>query len=171
MSDARAHKRYLTDAIVKTYRVREQMSPEYDWYMEVSGTFAPRLLDADLRRGQLVIERGLPVIRPRPEELYEMLCEMAERGIYHRDVHPGNLVTVGGMLKLIDWETAIRDYRGVPSYDLWGPQLSGIEVPVIHSELRSKRSPNGYSMFWMSDHPASIKNQWGVDVPTDLEGR
>ena len=170
MSDARAHKQYKSHAIIKTYRVREQMSPEYDWYMEVSGTFAPRLLDADLRRGQLVIERGLPVIRPRPDELAEMIREMVELGIHHRDVHPGNLVTVGGMLKLIDWETAIRSYTPVP-YDFVGPEASGIEVPVIHSELRSKRSPNGYSMYWMSDHPASIKNQWGVDVPGNVEGR
>ena len=170
MSDARAHKRYTADAVIKTYHNREQVSPEFEWYLEVGGTFAPRLLEADLRRGRLVIERGLPVIRPRVEELAAMIGEMVDLGIHHRDVHPGNLVTVGGMLKLIDWETAIRDYRGV-SYDFYGPEASGIEVPVIHAELRSKRSPNGYSMYWMSDHPASIKNQWGADVPTDLEGR
>lgn len=170
MSDARAHKRYLSDAVIKTYRDPALCELELIWYEEVGGRFAPRLLEAERRRGRLVIERGLPVIRPRAEELADLIRDMVAEGVHHRDVHPGNLVTVGGMLKLIDWETAIRDWRGV-SYDFFGPEVSGIDPPVIHSELRSKRSPNGYSMYWMSDHPASIKNQWGVDVPTDLEGR
>lgn len=174
MSNARSRKVLYQDFVTKNFHNPLDMTVELAWYEEVGGMFAPRLLDYDSIRGTLVLERGCPVTRPRAQELAEMIKSMAELGIHHRDVHPGNLVLVGGELRLIDWETAIRDWRPVPPYDFWGPRLSGIALPVIHAEIRSKRSPHGYSMFWMSDHPASIRNQWGVDLSelsTDLEGR
>lgn len=146
------------DHVEKRYHDREDMHPEYQWYMLLGGMVAPHLLDADILQGVLRIELGEPIGEPCPEELYGLLRWMEARGIHHRDVHPGNLVRVQGGLRIIDWETAIR-CEGVPSYDLYGPDVSGVSVPVIHSQLRS-----GYQMWWNSRHRASVKSRWGVDV-------
>jgi hypothetical protein len=168
VSDARATKVFMPDRVIKRYHDPSMISPELDWYLEVGGKFAPRLLDYDLQRGDLIIERGIAVPSPRPFELANLIFSLQAEGIHHRDVHPGNLVLVRDRLRLIDWEHAIQDYGLRLSYDLFGPVPSGVPVPEAHRAIRSKRSPNGYQMHWGADHPESIKNQWGVDVPVNL---
>jgi len=156
---------------VKTYHDPPAARTEANWYLKVGGLYAPELIDYDPHRGRIVMRTGLAVQHPRVDELYAMLRDMEARGIHFRDVWPGNLVTIDGSLYLIDWETAIHVTNPArPSYDLYGPQVSKLAVPDIHAAIRSRRSPNGYQMWWGSDHPCSIKSMWRADVP-NLEER
>lgn len=149
----------------KTYHDPLHATSEIDWYLKVSGLYAPELIDYDRSQGRLVMRTGLAVQHPHTFELYRMLRDMEERGIHHRDVWPGNLVTVDGGLYLIDWETAICVTNpSRPSYDLYGPQVSKLAVPDIHARIRSRRSPNGYQMWVAADHPDSIKSMWRTDL-------
>lgn len=154
---------------VKTYHDPLHACNEIDWYRKVGTLYAPELIDYDLSRGRLVMRTGLPVQHSRAAELHAMLRDMEDRGIHHRDVWPGNLVTIDGGLYLIDWETAIQVMNPMrPSYDLHGPERSRLAVPDIHAAIRSPRSPNGYQMWWGANHPCSIKSMWRAHVP-DVE--
>lgn len=170
MSGKRADIKVTDSHVVKKYHDPALARHEIGWYGMVGGRFAPRLIFSDVVDGLLLIERGRAVYRPMVSELVSMLKSMELLGIHHRDVHPGNLVTIDGHLRLIDWETAICD-AGAPSYDLYGPDVSGLPVPDIHAAIRSKRSPNGYRMWFGCDHPASIRSMWGADVPRFVERR
>lgn len=58
-----------------------------------------------------------------------------------------------GQPLLIDWETAI-EYPAELSYDLHGPEASGVPIPEIHRRL--------IPAWWGSREKMSIKNQWEV---------
>lgn len=153
----------VTDSVaIKRYRNPADAYAEIDWYQNVGGRFAPRIIDADPERGLLVIEAH-PVAHSmsgyRPvDALAELLHIMEAEGLHHRDVHPGNIVASPTGPLLIDWETAIA--ADAPSYDLYGPEISGVTVPVIHAAL-----PSNYTMWWGSTHRMSIANVWRTRAP------
>lgn len=148
------------DVITKTYRDPIRARAEIGWYQQVPWA-CPRLIDADPDKGKLVmaahpVARRLPGYRP-VEQLAELLYTLETAGVHHRDVHPGNVVAGPAGPLLIDWETATM--ADAPSYDLYGPDASGLPLPAIHAAVRS-----GYAMWWASSHPASIKNAWRADA-------
>lgn len=142
----------------KTYHHPPDALAEIRWYQTVPWA-APKLLDADLDRGRLVIAShliatSLPDYRPA-DALAELLQALAVEDIHHRDVHVGNVVAGPDGPLLIDWETAA--HAAAPSYDLYGPDISGVPVPDIHAVL-----PSGYCMWWGRDHRMAIGRAWGA---------
>lgn len=122
---------------------------ELHWYRTVP--FAcPALIDHNDRH--LVIESwptGTSVHDDYPfAALRELLEDLETHGVHHRDVHPGNIVLTDDGPRLIDWESAI--WCDAPSYDLHGPDISGVPKPEIHDE----------PMWWHSDDPGSIRHRW-----------
>lgn len=67
--------------------------------------------------------------------------------VHHRDVHAKNLVRAAdGSPRLIDWETAtIR--QTTMSYDLHGPDASGIEKPEEHDGYQAQWWDSGATGF------------------------
>lgn len=165
MSGQRATVVVARDATTKTYFDPAAAAHEIAWYQALPEWAAPRLVDADPEVGRLVIATHPPAdddYRPA-EALAELLRALEVGHVHHRDVHPGNVVQGPDGPLLIDWETAVLAAR--PSYDLHGPEVSGVPVPEIHAALRSRNSPDGYVMYWTSPHRHSIRERWGVDVP------
>jgi len=124
----------------------------------------PRLIDFDGDR-RLVIET-LPVATSHPQwrpvdQLAALLAGLLRCGFHHRDVHLGNVVLAADGPRLIDWETVIW-WPAPVSYDLAGPDASGVPVPDIHAHL----SPQ----WWWSPQALAIGRQWGgadaVPAPT-----
>jgi hypothetical protein len=92
-------------------------------------------------------------------ELHVLLLRLHAEGVHHRDVHVRNLVRAAdGRPLLIDWETAIH-WPSALSYDLHGPDASGVPVPEIHAA----HTPQ----WWGSPQRMSIRSQWGCDVPAE----
>ncbi|WP_324192170.1 phosphotransferase [Nocardia puris] len=153
------------DHTVKTYRHPSMAAAEIAWYQRAPWA-TPALIDADPETGRLVIATHPPAgdsYRP-VTELAELLDALAAEHIHHRDVHPGNILAGPAGPLLIDWETATHVVA--PSYDLWGPDISGVPVPDIHTALRTP-----YVMWWASPHRASIRERWGADVPATVARR
>ena len=145
---------------VKQYANPTDAHNEIGWYQRIGGLYAPKLIDADPSRGQLVIAAH-PVAQANyqpAQQLRELLEAMERDHIHHRDVHPGNIVAAPQGPLLIDWETAIE--ADAPSYDLHGPEKSGVPIPAIHAALN-----NGYMMWWGSSHRMSIANVWSPRAP------
>ena len=151
----RANVSVLPDRTTKTYKDSALASAEAGWYRRLPWA-TPRLLDFDGLT--LTIETRHPGIafphwRPAGA-LADLLGALHHEGVHHRDVHLRNVVKGGhGVPLLIDWETAI-DQPSRYSYDLWGPDLSGIAVPEIHT----RHIP----AWWGSTDRTSIMNQWGI---------
>lgn len=164
---ARAAITHTFGRVTKRYHDPADAHTEILWYQQLAGhRITPRLIDADPATGTLIIAAHPPAghdYRPA-RQLAELLEQLQELGAAHRDVHPANIVESRHGPLLIDWETAIATAPGAPSYDLHGPDVSGVPVPDIHRVIRSRNSPHGYCMWWGSPHPASIRNQWGIDL-------
>ena len=146
---------------IKRYRTPAEAHAEAAWYGRVPWA-SPRLLAVD--GATLVLETCTPQVRCGPDwrpvaELHELLRRLHAEGIHHRDVHVRNLVRGHhGEVLLVDWETAI--HRPTPrSYDLHGPDVSGVPVPDIHA----RHTPQ----WWASPQRYSIRSQWGCDVPAE----
>ncbi|MCH9732853.1 MAG: aminoglycoside phosphotransferase family protein [Actinomycetia bacterium] len=157
------------DHVEKRFHNPDNAAHEHDWYQRIPWA-CPRLLDRP-DPATLILARHPPAgpgYRPA-QALADLLHELERLGIAHRDVHPGNIVAGPQGPLLIDWETGLST-PGKPSYDIHGPEISGVPVPDIHRAIRSRNSPNGYCMYWRSPHPASIQNQWGVDFPGRVGG-
>lgn len=163
------------DVTVKRYHQAGDAAREIRFYERFPWA-CPVLLDADLDAGRLIIATHpiADALTPDPPpitELAELLRALEAEHVHHRDVHPGNIALTDDGPRLIDWETAIisspnqrNPFRGSRlSYDLYGPIASGVSPPAIHRAL-----PHRYEMWWGSDHPRSIKNQWRTDVPTSV---
>lgn len=89
-------------------------------------------------------------------ELRELLTRVHAEGVAHRDVHVKNIVRgPEGEPLLIDWECAAF-VRSRLSYDLHGPDASGVPVPEIHARLGVTPA------WWGSPEHHSIRNQWGA---------
>lgn len=140
------------DHVIKTYEDPMLAAAEADWYRLVPWA-CPRLLDLD--GATLTIERCEPatdVPEWRPvAALRELLSALHAEGIHHRDLHVKNVVGRSGSPLLIDWETAIL-WPSERSYDLVGPDASGVPIPEIHTRL--------IPAWWGSRERMSIKNQW-----------
>lgn len=145
----------------KRHRTAEAASAEASWYEQLPWA-CPPLLDIDGRL--LVIGTCTPYVRCPPSwrpvtALAELLKRLHAEGVHHRDVHVRNLVRdQDGRPLLIDWETAVRQPSDL-SYDLYGPDASGVPVPPIHA----RHTPQ----WWGSPQKMSIKSQWGCDVPAE----
>lgn len=143
------------DRTIKTYKEHALAAVEAEWYLRLPWA-CPRLLDLD--GATLTIETchagtAFPEWRP-VVELRELLSAVHAEGVHHRDVHLKNVVKgPGGRPLLIDWETAI-EYPSEFSYDLHGPDVSGVPIPEIHRRL--------IPAWWGSREKMSIKNQWEV---------
>lgn len=151
----RARVSVLPNQTTKTYKVRSLAANEAAWYRRVPWA-TPRLLDFDGLT--LTIETrhsGMAFPHWKPsDQLRELLSALHTEGIHHRDVHLRNVVKGRhGMPLLIDWETAV-EHPAEYSYDLWGPDISGVPVPDIHA----RHIP----AWWGSTDRTSIMNQWGV---------
>lgn len=153
----RARVTLFDDRVVKQFSTVERFLREKSFY-ELVPWACPTLLDADRDRLALTVER-LPVAVDLPDwrpidELKVLLAYLFYCGVHHRDVHVKNIVSDGGAPKLIDWETAIVDQSAVASYDLVGPELSGVPKPV---ELE------GYqTQFWGGNTRFSIARFYGL---------
>lgn len=154
----RATVHVLGRRVVKTFTDPAAAEREVQWYQRVPWA-APRLLD--FKNGDTLFLQFLPPARRTPtwrpvEPLYELLQALHREGIHHRDVHPGNIVRGPAGPLLIDWETALHQPSQV-SYDLYGPDDSGVPVPDIHAGMAPQ--------WWGSHQRMSIRNQWRCDVP------
>lgn len=151
----RAKVEVFPDRTIKTYIDQSLAAVEAEWYLRLPWA-CPRLLDLD--GATLTIETcytgtAYPEWRP-VVELRELLSAVHAEGVHHRDVHLKNVVKgPGGRPLLIDWETAI-EYPAEFSYDLYGPDVSGVPIPEIHRRL--------IPAWWGSREKMSIKNQWEV---------
>lgn len=149
----------------KRHRSPEAARAEAAWYERVPWA-APRLLAVE--GSTLVLETCTPQARCDPgwrpvRELHELLRRLHAAGVHHRDVHVRNLVRdTDGRVLLIDWETALRQPSAV-SYDLYGPEASGVPVPELHA----RHTPQ----WWGSPQRMSIRSQWGCDVPAEASPR
>jgi hypothetical protein len=159
MTARRATVRVRPDRTIKRHRTAAAAAAEAAWYERVPWA-APRLLDVTGRI--LVVETCTPQVRCGPRwrpvaELHALLARLHAEGIHHRDVHVRNIVRGpdGGPL-LIDWETAIHQPSAM-SYDLYGPDASGVPVPEIHAQH--------IPQWWGSPQRYSIRSQWRRDVP------
>lgn len=159
---ARADLTITAQTVTKRYHSPARAANEIHWYRTLPFG-CPQLIDADPDTGTLVIAYHPPATHRPTTELLDLLRELEALHVHHRDVHPGNIVAGPDGPLLIDWETAIL--ADCPSYDLYGPAVSGLPVPDIHTALRSKSSPNGYVMWVGADHRMSIRNQWRADAP------
>lgn len=98
---------------------------------------------------------GLPEWRP-VQRLHQLLTRVHQAGVAHRDVHVKNVVRgPEGQPLLIDWECAAFVQSDL-SYDLYGPEASGVPVPDIHVRLDVTPA------WWGSPERHSIRNQWGT---------
>lgn len=167
---ARASITFGRGIVTKQYRDPADAVAEISWYQQLAGQrICPRLIDAHPDTGTLILAQHTPAgLDYQPvRQLADLLFELEALGVAHRDVHPGNILAGPRGPLLIDWETAVTT-PGVPSYDLYGPDASGVDVPSIHQAIRSRNSPHGYCMWWASPHRWSIRNQWGADVPARM---
>ncbi|GAF89737.1 unnamed protein product [marine sediment metagenome] len=139
----------------KTYLNPHDALTEIAYYQQVPWA-CPTLLDADPQAGQLVIATGQPATIADADGLLELLEHLSSAHIHHRDVWVGNVISTPDGPKLIDWECGL--YQVAPSYDLHGPETSGVPIPSIHTALGT-----GYAMWIGSDHPKSIENMWGTN--------
>lgn len=157
----RAVVRVGRDRTIKRHQNAAAAQAEADWFERVPWA-VPRLLDVD--GPTLVLETCTPYRRCGPgwrpaAELHALLTRLHADGIHHRDVHVLNLVrSAAGRVLLIDWETAIYQPSEL-SYDLHGPEASGVPVPAIHAPYTPQ--------WWGSPQRMSIRSQWGCDVPAE----
>lgn len=127
--------------VVKQHHDRARFVLELDCYRTFRDS-APKLFKWDRETLTLTIER-LPLACDLPEwkpvaQLRALLERLEARGVHHRDVHTKNIVRAAdGSPLLIDWETAIVAH-GCPSYDLFGPEVSGISKPVEHTDYAAQ---------------------------------
>ena len=150
-----------SEKTTKHFHDIEVFEAERNWYINTPWA-CPKLLSA--RDNVLTIETGQLARHGDIGELIALLERLQRNGIHHRDVHPKNIVHTPDGMRLIDWETACLTEPGAPSYDLYGPEISQVNVPKIHQEIRSKNSPDGYRMWIGASHPASVKTQWRQQV-------
>lgn len=142
---------------LKQYATTIEAEAEAAWYQRVPWA-APKLLDLDgptLTIETLPVATRLPHWRPS-QALFELLTALHNEGVHHRDVHVKNIVKGPEGPLLIDWETAI-DHPSPVSYDLYGPDASGIPAPEIHDGFQPQ--------FWESTQCMSIRNRWECHVP------
>lgn len=143
------------DFVTKTFDDPSAAQAEADWYRRVPWA-APKLLQHD--DDVLILER-LPTAFEDPDwrpaaELRELLGRLHRAGIHHRDVHVKNIVRgPGDYPLLIDWECAVQ-MSAAHSYDLHGPDVSGVPVPDIHRGLTPQ--------WWGSRSSMSINRRWNV---------
>lgn len=145
---------------IKTFHRVEDGDRELSFYRRFPWACPPLVYTAP---GVIVTETN-PVAGNNPDqqpayELFDLLQRLAAKHVHHRDVHPANIVLTEDGPKLIDWETATLDTG--PSYDMLGPDMSGIPMPDIHIGCGAQ--------WWNSDDENSILNRWGVDI-NDLMG-
>lgn len=148
---------------IKRYRTAEAAAAEAYWY-EVVPWAAPRLIrldGPDLVLPTLPVAADFPSWRP-VRALHQLLCDLHDAGIHHRDVHTKNIVMdQDGAPLLIDWETAV-EYESNLAYDLYGED-SGVPTPDIH--LRAGLA----AQHWKSPGQHSIGVAWRCDVPAAVE--
>lgn len=155
----RAVVRVGRERTMKRYRSPAAAHAEAAWYQRVPWA-APRLLDVD---GATLVLETLPVALRLPgwrpaAALRDLLLRLHAEGVHHRDVHVRNVVRGPSGPLLIDWEAAICQPSTL-SYDLYGPDASGVPVPEIHAQH--------IPQWWGSQQRMSIKSQWGCDVPAE----
>jgi Ser/Thr protein kinase RdoA (MazF antagonist) len=139
--------------VTKVFATEHAADREAEWYARFPWA-CPRLLSRD---GATLVTERLPLApryrdRRNARALKELLEELHKAGVHHRDVHLGNVVLGPKGPLLIDWETAIEQPAPV-SYDLYGPEASGVPLPEIHSGLTPQ--------WWGSGHRLSIGKRWG----------
>lgn len=142
------------DVTVKRHRTVEAAKAEAAWFAWLPWA-CPELLDVD---GPTLTMRTLPVASDldgwKPAaELAELLCAIHREGVHHRDVHVGNVVQDPSGPLLIDWECAIWMPSDL-SYDLHGPEASGVPKPAIHAGLQP--------CWWYGRRNESIYHRWGA---------
>jgi hypothetical protein len=62
-----------------------------------------------------------------------------------------------GQPRLIDWETALEQESGL-SYDMYGPEESGIPVPLMHERLQIA------PQWWGSRQDYAIGFEWKAGI-------
>lgn len=141
------------DVVVKTFSDVAAADRECTWYSEF-GWATPWMVDRD---GATVVIERLPLAVELPDwrpvaEMRALLERLHRCNVHHRDVHAKNVVRMpDGSPRLIDWETALIQSCGW-SYDLHGPDRSGIPKPEIHARFRAQ--------WWGGDTPFSLGRFW-----------
>ncbi len=86
-------------------------------------------------------------------QLSKIIIKLKERGLYHMDLKPGNLVYYDGLLKLIDFGLLIDRREGIdpkkrvpdPSYLIGTPEYSSPERILLHSSPEDAGNLNYYA--------------------------
>lgn len=127
----------LGDGFVKKIFSCESSLRNELYFYNLFPTFSPEVFEVKPR--VLIMERLLTVSDfgkdgISRESVYEMLLNISEAGVHHRDAHILNIaIDKTNNPKLLDWETAI-EYKSPFSYDLFGPDISGVPIPPIYQE-------------------------------------
>lgn len=133
-------------SILKTFTAPEACRRELEAYRLVPWA-APKLLSHEDMRIRLE-PCGVRLKRRHEPELRNLLEKIHAAGINHRDAHVGNVVVhrERGPL-LIDWEHSTTSI-GAVSYDLHGPEVSGVPDSEWHI---------GPPMWWSAPHKRSFQ--------------
>lgn len=139
----------------KRYRTADEAAQEAWWYERVPWATPPLVCQdgQDLIFPTLPVASSFPAWRP-VEGLRSLLSRLHAQGVHHRDVHTKNVVMGrDGEPLLIDWETA-TEHTSEHSYDLHGPETSGVPVPDLHERLQIA------PQWWGSGQSYSIGVEW-----------
>jgi hypothetical protein len=146
--------------VVKRFVSADACEVEARWYRKLPD-LCPELI---AQEGPDLVTRRHPTAWDTPAwrdpmALFDLILAVNSHGVQHRDVHLRNIVLVDGSPRLIDWFTAIE--APVPvSYDLYG-SASLLPRPEGHVDYQCWTTPNKWS----------IREAWGVDVPTCVDQR
>lgn len=125
--------RTVQEVILKWYAPENKnfFLNELYFYQTFSG-FTPKLIDYDLNKQTLIVEKLTPLIHipdnhTYKDKLRKLLEDLHNAGANHRDVTVNNVVvTEEDEVLLIDWENATTE-RGAVSADLYGAEKAGVE--------------------------------------------
>lgn len=123
--------KYTKEVILKRYSIdrKDSFMRELFFYQNFH-EFTPRLLDYDVNKLCLIIEKLTPLVQVSNnhkyrDALWSTLQKLHEAGANHRDITVNNVVLKGKEILLIDWEHGSTDI-GAVSADLYGSEKAGV---------------------------------------------
>ncbi|AIM49893.1 kinase [Mycobacterium phage Ariel] len=148
---------YTDTTVIKTYlpEFADRYRLERIGYAKLADV-APRLLDFDDEKLQLVVERHIPILYidradsvQYRQPLWELIQGVHDAGWWHRDTCLVNVVVDHGQPLLIDFEN-LAPATGASSYDLYGAVRVDAHAAWGHP----------YSVHWFNNCPRCPERYW-----------